>query len=99
MTNMKYITKERTFSVDKTTTDNRGYNKITDTDNGAVFWLPTNVIENFKYVFSWDRYIEENDNKQTIEVLQTELSRLHSSKIQNDNTKIGIKHINEFLKK
>ncbi len=99
MNKMKYQNKERTFSVDMTTTDNRGYQKITDIDSGVIFWLPQYVIKDFDYVFSWDRYLEENDNARTITTLQTELNRLQSIRFKNDNIQIGIKHIEGFLRK
>jgi len=64
-TKRRYKNRNRTFVVNTFKTDKNGYFEVTDIDTNVIFYLPKFVIEDMEYVFSWNRYEEEYDIKNT----------------------------------
>lgn len=96
---MHYQSGERTFIVDTKEfrkSDKKDYLSVIDKDTNAKFILPKFVIEDFKYIFSWDRYHEDLDKDKLIVSLTKELDRLLSLEPQ-PNILIGIDHMREFI--
>jgi len=96
MTKMKFKSGERTFTIDTVNPDSRGYLKVIDDDTKAIFWLPKFIVDGFTYMFSWDRYRQDRDDKKVFESLNSELHRLKELE-QSPNVKIGIEHMNTFI--
>ena len=96
---MHYKSGERTFIVDTIEFRNleaKDYIEAIDKETKVKLNLPKHVILNFKYIFSWDRYIEERDNNKVLSVLKEELNRLLLLNPQ-PNILIGIKHMKKFI--
>ncbi len=91
----KYLSGERSFIVDETK-DLNGYWKVIDEDTKVVFKLPHHVINSMQYVFSWERYVEERDDKQLRITLENELKRLQNQ-TPSFNINKGISDIKGFL--
>ena len=92
---MKYQADERIYIVNKLT-QNNSYCNLQDSDSGVKFKLPIHVIENFRYVFSWDRYLEERDNVSYKQSIQNELERLQKL-TASPNILKGIEDMKRFL--
>lgn len=79
MTRKKYVNYKRTFIVDTTDIVDGYYVNVRDFGSDYVFKLPVHVIDNMDYIFSWERYVEERDNKKAAETFRREIERMKST--------------------
>ncbi len=95
---MYYKNGERTYIVEFNIKDSRGYCKVQDKDTKVDFYLPEFVIKDMTYVFGWDRYREDLNKVEVLNVINLEIKRIEELNFSSFNTEKGLEHLNNFKK-